>query len=70
MANYERSLCISYYDTHPDLRPPLSMNVLSGDSRCKIVQIQQELAMVRGWKSLFDALPGSSLSSQKGISES
>ncbi|KAI1276953.1 major facilitator superfamily domain-containing protein [Xylaria sp. FL0933] len=54
LAVYERSLCITYYDAHPDLTEPLLMN---SNSRCKIVPIQQDLATVRGWKSLFDAIP-------------
>lgn len=46
---FEESLCLTYY------------NFPSGgveESQCKIFEIQHSLATTRGWKSLFDTLPG------------
>ena len=46
---FEQSLCLRHY------------NFPSGgvaESQCKILEIQHELATIRGWKSLFDTLPG------------
>jgi hypothetical protein len=53
---FEQSLCISYYDAHdPSVIGP-------GDSipeaLCKIQGIQAPLATIRGWKSMFDTVPG------------
>lgn len=45
---FENSLCLSYY------------HFPSGEvqeSLCKIPEIQQPLATIRGWKSTFDTLP-------------
>ncbi|KAB5583451.1 major facilitator superfamily domain-containing protein [Coniochaeta sp. 2T2.1] len=57
LALYEQSLCVSYFDAHPDPTGSVSIINLAINSRCKIVPIQQEIATVRGWKSLFDAIP-------------
>jgi len=47
---YENSLCLKYYNFP-----------LSGvqEEMCKIPHIQKPLATIRGWKSMFDTIPGS-----------
>jgi hypothetical protein len=53
---FEQSLCISYYDVHdPSIIGP-GGNV--PELMCKIQTIQAPLATIRGWKSLFDTIPG------------
>lgn len=48
---FENSLCVSHYG-FPEGGVPESM--------CKIVEIQRQLATIRGWKSTFDTIPGKS----------
>lgn len=46
---FEESLCLTHY------------NFPSGgveEGQCKVLEIQHSLATIRGWKSLFDTLPG------------
>lgn len=54
---FEQSLCIFYYSTHD---PPGMIDVGGAipESFCKIVEIQSNLATIRGWKSLLDIVPG------------
>lgn len=53
---FEQSLCISYYGAHdPSVLGP------GGDvpeALCKIQAVQAPLATIRGWKSMFDTIPG------------
>lgn len=49
---FENSLCLSHYG-FPSAGVPESM--------CKGTEIQQPLATIRGWKSMFDTIPGTSL---------
>jgi hypothetical protein len=53
---FEQSLCITYYDIHD----PSVIDTGSGipEFLCKIQEIQVPLATIRGWKSLFDTIPG------------
>lgn len=46
---FENSLCLSHYG-FPDgaLNPEL----------CQIIEVQRPLAQIRGWKSMFDVIPG------------
>ncbi len=46
---YETSLCWKYYD--------FPMGGIREDM-CKIAEIQRPLATIRGWKSMFDTIPG------------
>ena len=46
---YENSLCLSYFDF-----PTGGVE----ESLCKIPEIQRPLATIRGWKSMFDTIPG------------
>jgi hypothetical protein len=48
---FEESLCLSYYG-FPSAGVP--------ESLCKIQEIQHPLATIRGWKSMFDTIPGTS----------
>lgn len=54
---FERSLCRKYYDTH-DTRPVFRLDGSIDEQLCKIKPIQQQLAFLRGWKAVFDSLPG------------
>lgn len=47
---FENSLCLSHYNF-----PVGGVE----ESLCKIHEIQAPLAKIRGWKSLFDIIPGS-----------
>lgn len=46
---FENSLCLSHYG-FPEgaLNPEL----------CQIIEVQRPLAQIRGWKSMFDVIPG------------
>lgn len=46
---FEESLCLSHFGFP-------SGGVL--ESECKIAEIQYPLATIRGWKSMFDTIPG------------
>jgi hypothetical protein len=46
---FENSLCLSHFDF------PLGG---IDESLCKIPEIQRPLATIRGWKSMFDTIPG------------
>jgi hypothetical protein len=46
---FENSLCLSHFDF-----PPGGID----ESLCKIPEIQRPLATIRGWKSMFDTIPG------------
>ena len=53
---FEKSICLTYY------------NFPSGgveEGQCKVDAIQVPLATVRGWKSMFDTIPGAFLSFPK-----
>jgi hypothetical protein len=49
---FENSLCLKYYH-FPE------SGVLEGS--CKISEVQYNLAILRGWKSMFDNIPGQSM---------
>jgi hypothetical protein len=49
---FEDSLCLTYYNFP---------NSGVEESQCKNLEIQRSLATIRGWKSLFDTLPGAFL---------
>ncbi|KAH6706205.1 hypothetical protein BKA61DRAFT_455952, partial [Leptodontidium sp. MPI-SDFR-AT-0119] len=52
---FEQSLCFSYYSVHD---PSIIENGGSiPEALCKVVEIQQDLATIRGWKSLLDIVP-------------
>jgi hypothetical protein len=53
---FENSLCIRYYDVHDPGIIGAGGNI--PEARCKIPEIQAELAAVRGWKGGFDTIPG------------
>ena len=46
---FENSLCLSYFDF-----PVGGVE----EAMCKINEIQRPLATIRGWKSMFDTIPG------------
>jgi hypothetical protein len=46
---FENSLCLKYYN-FPESGVP--------EGSCKISEIQYNLAILRGWKSMFDNIPG------------
>jgi hypothetical protein len=46
---FENSLCLSYFDF-----PPGGVK----EALCKIPEVQRPLATIRGWKSMFDTIPG------------
>jgi hypothetical protein len=48
VALFENAICMSYYG--PD-------DAWNTRHSCKIQPIQRELALVRGWKGVFDAIP-------------
>lgn len=51
----ERALCIQYYNTNsPHL---ISPDGTISESLCKIIEVQEPLAKIRGWKSLLDCVP-------------
>ena len=54
----EGSLCLSYYNF-----PGEGIE----ESQCKGIEIQRSLAKIRGWKSLFDTLPGMLSSLLEGL---
>jgi hypothetical protein len=47
---FEESLCLNYYQFP---------NGGVEEHLCKIPEIQRPLATIRGWKAMFDTLPGS-----------
>lgn len=52
----ERALCKSYYTTEdPSLIGPGGW---VPEMYCKVPGVQRELAVIRGWRSFFDTLPG------------
>jgi hypothetical protein len=53
---FEQSLCFSSYSDHD----PSVIKVRGSipEALCKTVEIQQDLATIRGWKSLLDIVPG------------
>jgi hypothetical protein len=50
---FENSLCLSHFDF-----PAGGVE----ESLCKIPEIQRPLATIRGWKSMFDTIPGTQCS--------
>lgn len=46
---FENSLCLTYYNFPADGVE---------EALCKIPEIQRPLATIRGWKSMFDTIPG------------
>ena len=58
LSLFEQSLCVSYYATHDPSIIGHSGSV--PEALCKLPEIQRDLATVRGWKSLFDTIPGQS----------
>ena len=58
IALLERSLCRTYYSIHdPSVIGPGGF--VENERLCKISPIQENLAVLRGSKALFEALPGS-----------
>lgn len=56
IALLERSICHTYYAEHdPRVIGP---GGLVNERLCKIGPVQEQLAVLRGWKALFEALPG------------
>jgi hypothetical protein len=55
---FEESLCLSHYG-FPTSGVP--------ESLCKIPEVQHPLATIRGWKSMFDTIPGTSLLKGAGV---
>lgn len=55
---FENSLCLSHYGF-----PAEGVT----ESLCKIAEIQHPLATIRGWKSMFDTIPGTSMLKFKKI---
>lgn len=56
LSLFERALCKSYYTSaDPGL---IGRAGWVPERYCKVPEIQQELAIIRGWKSFFDTLPG------------
>ena len=56
IALLERSICYTYYAEHdPHVIGP---GGLVNERLCKIGPVQEQLAVLRGWKALFEALPG------------
>ena len=55
-ALFEQAACQKYYKLHEPalIKPGGSV----GEKYCKLNPIQAELAILRGWKSTFDAIPG------------
>lgn len=53
---FEQSLCISYYDSHDSSAISPGGNI--PEALCKIQAVQAPLATIRGWKSMFDTVPG------------
>jgi hypothetical protein len=56
-ALYEQSLCFSYHE----IQNRSNISSFEGSrllATCQILPIQQQLAKITGWKSVFDALPG------------
>lgn len=49
---FEESLCLTHYNF------PIGG---VGESLCKVPEVQRPLATIRGWKSMFDTLPGKSI---------
>jgi hypothetical protein len=55
LALFERSLCNSYYASRWVGTADLRVHLIAPS--CKIEPIQKELAILRGWKAFFDAVP-------------
>jgi hypothetical protein len=49
---FENSLCLKYYN-FPESGVP--------EGTCKVSEIQYDVAILRGWKSMFDNIPGQSI---------
>ena len=58
-AFFEQPACQQYYQIH-DPSIVISTDFID-EMHCKMNSIQAELALVRGWKSTFDAIPGEHL---------
>lgn len=57
IALYQRSICFTYYKEHqPDL---IEHGTHVREDLCHVNAVQQELAIVRGLKGLFDSVAGS-----------
>lgn len=56
-AVVEQRICRKYY---PDIHIDSGFASSAQDARCKNAQVQGELAMLRGWQSMFDFVPGRS----------
>lgn len=55
---FQQAICNRYHTSHGDY---LALNRLDTDEQlCKIPAIQDELALLTGYKFTFDALPGRS----------
>lgn len=53
----EARICRDYYTSiGSDLL--LAASLMGDESRCKVAQVQSQLAVIRGWQVFFDALPG------------
>ena len=52
---YESIICNAHYKTAD---PSLIKNGQVEERYCKVAQVQEELALLRGWHDFFDYLPG------------
>lgn len=55
---FEIAICNRYYRDVQVIGQSISKGTQVDERRCKIVQIQNELAFLVGWRFAFDALPG------------
>lgn len=55
---YESIICHSYYKIHDPSR--IGDGGLVDERHCKVAAVQEELAVLTGWESFFNTLPGKS----------
>lgn len=56
---YESIICHSYYKTNDPSR--IGDGGMVDERLCKVDTVQEELALLTGWESFFNTLPGKSL---------
>ena len=56
VALFQRSICFRFYQQHDS--HSVHPNGSTDQQSCKILPIQHELAVFRGWKGVFDSIPG------------
>lgn len=61
IALFQRSICSRYYRQHGLVAAGQGYPI--PENGCQVKAVQQELAIVRGWKGFFDCLPGKDCSS-------